>query len=37
MRNLDITFGKSTTLVPRDLTFQSVEIVSGQNPCFVER
>jgi hypothetical protein len=33
----DITFGKSTTPVVFEVTFQSVERVSGQKPCFVAR
>jgi len=35
MKNFDITLGKSTTPVVRDCVFQSVEKVSGQNPCRV--
>ena len=37
MMNFDMTLGKSTTPVVFDLTFQSVEMVSGQKPCFVAR
>ena len=37
MMNFDMTFGKSTTPVVFDMTFQSVEKVSGQNPCAVAR
>src|SRR5215475_13598428 len=35
MINFDITFGKSTTPVVFDKTFQSVDNVSGQKPCLV--
>ena len=35
MINFDMTFGRSTTPVVRDMTFQSVDMVSGQNPCWV--
>jgi hypothetical protein len=32
-----MTFGKSTTPVVFEVTFKSVERVSGQKPCFVAR
>ena len=37
MMNFDMTFGKSMTPVVFDMTFQSVEMVSGQKPCLVAR
>src|SRR5262245_29449912 len=35
MMNFDMTFGRSTTPVVRNMTFQSVEKVSGQKSCLV--
>jgi len=37
VEHFDMTFGKSTTPVVRDIGLQSVERVSGQKPCFVAR